>query len=625
MKLVILAGGKGTRLGLSHIPKPMVEIGGKPLLQHQIELAKRYGIKDIILLTGHLSHVIFDYFKDGHWLGVRITHIIEPYPLGTAGALKLVEPIINEKRFLLFYGDVMMDFDINALLRYDRKKGGIATLVIHPNDHPYDSDLLDIDEDGFIKGFYPTPRDNKNYYRNLVNAAVYVLSKRIFSFIEFGKFMDFGKELFPKLLSMKEKIAGYRTSEYIKDVGTKKRLEEVKSDYESGKVAGWNRIFKRKAVFLDRDGVINEEVNLLHRIEDFKLIPRTAEAIRELNKSGYLAVVVTNQPVIAKNLCTLEELNEIHKKMETLIGEKGAYLDGIYFCPHHPESGYPGENPLYKIRCRCRKPDVGLLKKAIKELNIEIKGSYMIGDSERDIICGKRMGLTTVALRTGYGAKSSKVEADYIFEDLWEAVNFITKEPYKKWFEVIKSKLMSLDSKPLIVLVGGNSRAGKTTFCKYVQQKFWEEGVAAQHICLDNWLVPIHERREEMNVFERFQIDKIEEDFKRFFNGERLRLKKYNPLKRAKSEEEVIYYFDRSDILLIDGVVSLAVSFLKNSSHLRVFFHIDEQRWKERFFNFYRWKGLSEIEIEELYRKRKKDEFELINCYKECSDIIIEG
>lgn len=533
MKLVILAGGKGTRLGLSNVPKPMVKIGDKPLLQHQIELARRYGIRDIFILSGHLSGAIFDFFKDGTDFGVKITHIVGAHPLGTAGSLKLLEYVIKDERFLLFYGDIMMDFDIHALLEFGKKHKAMATLVVHPNDHPYDSDLIEMDDENSITCFRSKPHNQSEYYSNLVNAAIYILSKEIFAHIPFGMPMDFGKDLFPKLLKSGQRLVGYKTTEYIKDVGTKDRLKEVTEDFLNGRIKRLNRENRRKAIFLDRDGVINEEVNLLHKAEDFKLLKGVGDAIKKLNHSDFLAVVITNQPVVAKNLCSIEELKIIHKKMETLLGREGAYLDGIYFCPHHPEKGFPDENIEFKIDCDCRKPKTGLVKRAQKELNIELEGSYFIGDTERDIKCGKAAGLTTIGLMTGYGCKNSTVKPDYFFDELLSAVQFIVDDPYSRYFSLLRKDFLNKKKKPYIVLIGGNTRSGKTILAKYLEQMFKKESLNSCSICLDNWLIPYEKRTSAMNVFDRFNTNKISEDFKKMVEGEKVKLKRYEAIKRG--------------------------------------------------------------------------------------------
>src|SRR3989337_4359846 len=145
MKLVIIAGGRGTRLGLKDIPKPMVQIGSVPLLEHHVNLAREYGVKEIYLLSGYLPEVITDYFGDGSKFGVRITHIIENVPLGTAGAIKQLEGKINE-RFMIFYGDILLDFDISSFIQFDNGMDSIATIIVPPNDHQYDSDLVEVND-----------------------------------------------------------------------------------------------------------------------------------------------------------------------------------------------------------------------------------------------------------------------------------------------------------------------------------------------------------------------------------------------------------------------------------------------------------------------------------------------
>lgn len=431
VKAIILAGGKGERLGslVFNIPKPMIKIGNLPLLEHQVNLLKKYGIKEIIILTGYLSEVIEKHFKDGGDFGVKITYFKEKKPLGTTGGLKEIENKLKGD-FIVVYGDVMADMDIARLIAFHKEKNSACTLVLHPNDHPQDSDLVETNEDQRIIAFHPKPHSDSKYFRNLVNAGFYVISPKILKYIKKGVKADFGKDIFPKIVK-KEALYGYSTAEYLKDMGTPKRLEEVRRDYKNSRIKQFNRNNKRRAIFLDRDGVINEHVGLLHKIEDFKLLSKVAPAIKKINNSEFLAIVITNQPVVARNLCSIKELEEIHKKMETLLGRQGAKLDAIYYCPHHPDKGFTGENPDYKIECDCRKPKIGLIKKAEKDFNINLKGSYIIGDSFRDILCGKNAGLTTIWVRTKNEYKKSEIKPDYFFKNLNQAINFIINKNKK--------------------------------------------------------------------------------------------------------------------------------------------------------------------------------------------------
>ena len=398
MQLVILAGGKGTRLGLTDIPKPMCPINGKPLLERQIELAISYGINEVFLLSGFKAEVISDYFGDGSQWGIKIHHIVEPYPLGTAGSLKLLEKKLKD-RFMVFYGDVVMDFDLQAFIDFDAENpDAIGTLIVHPGNHPYDSDLVEIDHKNHITGFLSKPHSPDLIYHNLNNSAVYIFSPEIFKYIEGGILLDFGRNIFPKIIEEKGLLRAYRSAEFIRDMGTKDRLAKIASDFETGRVARLNRKNKRRAVFLDRDGTMIVNMDKHPIAEKVTLLPHVAEAIRMLNESDYLAVIVTNQPMIAKGFTTFEEVERTHKKLETLLGNERAYVDAIYFCPHHPDKGFEGEVPDLKIDCECRKPKAGLLFKAAGDFNIDLENSYMVGDSDVDISAGKNAGCKTLQI-----------------------------------------------------------------------------------------------------------------------------------------------------------------------------------------------------------------------------------
>ena len=394
MKVVIIAGGQGTRIASvnSEIPKAMIPICGKPIIEYEVELAKRYGYTDFLFIIGHLGYQIEDYFGDGSRWGVQIDYFRETKPLGTAGALGLLRDRLTED-FFVFYGDTVMDVDMHRMMGFHRSKQADATLFLHPNDHPYDSDLVELDQDGRVCSFFNKPHPDGFVAHNMVNAALFIFSPDVLDHIEPGVKCHIEKHVLPRCLESGKSVYGYVSAEYIKDMGTPDRYYSVCEDVESGKVARLNSCHKRPAIFLDRDGVINREVNLLNREEEMELIPGAAEAIRHINKSDYLAVVVTNQPVIARNLCSFEELDRIHMRMETLLGQEHAYINALYYCPHHPDSGYPEERKEFKIKCNCRKPAPGMLFKAAEDWNIDLANSYMIGDSIRDVQAGTNAGV----------------------------------------------------------------------------------------------------------------------------------------------------------------------------------------------------------------------------------------
>lgn len=419
MQAVILAGGKGERLGNKEIPKAMVKIGDKPILQHQVELLGRQRTREIILCTKHLSGEIRKHFRDGSEFGVRITYSEEEDFLGTAGALKLAEEYLDED-FILLYSDVMLNMNLSKLFEHHRKKKGLATLVVHESDHPEDSDIVEADKEMRIRRIFRPGKGER--FRNLTNAAVFALKREVTEHIPAGKFLNLERDVLPTILEKGKPVYAYETEEYVKDMGTPGRLEKVRKDYEIGKVF-------RKAVFLDRDGVINEDVSFLSKPSQMRLIRGSAEAVKMLKDSGFLVIAVTNQPVVARNMCTEEDLARIHERMEELLSEKGAKLDAIYYCPHHPDKGYPGENPKYKIDCECRKPKPGMVFQASNDFGIEPSGCFVVGDRTSDIKMGRDAGCRTVLVRTGRAGKDGKfdIRPDYVCENLLEAARLIIK------------------------------------------------------------------------------------------------------------------------------------------------------------------------------------------------------
>lgn len=431
MKAIILAGGRGTRLSslTKNKPKPMVSLLKKPLIQYQIELLKKYGITDITLITSYLSSIIKDYLGDGRRLGVKINYFEEKIPLGTAGSIREIASHLKDD-FLVLYGDLLINMDIRKLVKYHKKNKGIATLVVHPNNHPFDSDIIEVNENSKIIAIHPKPHDKDFLYANLVSAAIYVFTPEIANFIPKSKFSDFGGDIFPQMISRRKKLFAYKTREYIKDIGTIERLFEAKKDIKGKSYQLSNISNTLPAIFFDRDGVINEEVDNVRNVEDVKLLKKSTVALRKVNNSLFLVVVISNQPQAAKGLCTIDVLKNINKKVETLLGNEGVKIDGLYFCPHHPEKGFPGENKKYKVICECRKPKTKMISQAVKDFNINLNKSYMIGDTTSDAMTAKNAGIPFIGVKTGYGCKDRKysIEIPLVVNDIKDAVNFILKD-----------------------------------------------------------------------------------------------------------------------------------------------------------------------------------------------------
>ena len=419
MKTVIMAGGRGTRISsvASDIPKPMIKIEGKPVLEHELECLRDQGFTDIILTVSHLGNIIMDYFGDGSGVspatgkpfGLHIEYYFEKEPLGNAGALFKIKDRLDSD-FLLLNADAVFDVDFNRFVAFHKRHGGLVTLFTHPNSHPYDSGLIIADKNGAVEQWLAKEDERPEYYRNRVNAGLHVINPTILehSGIDAGKVGTVGENGKPIKVDLDRQLlkplAGtgmmfcYDSPEYVKDMGTPERYYAVCEDYKAGRVSGKNLKNKQKAVFLDRDGTINKYVGFLRNIDELELLEGVSDAIKKINASGYLAVVVTNQPVIARGEVSFEELELIHNKMETLLGKEGGYLDAIYFCPHHPHKGYEGERPELKFDCDCRKPKPGMLLKAALDFNIDLAQSWMIGDGENDVKAGQNAGCRTALI-----------------------------------------------------------------------------------------------------------------------------------------------------------------------------------------------------------------------------------
>ena len=416
MQVVILAGGKGTRLGdlTRSVPKPMVPLAGKPIIQYQIELARRCGFTQLILLTGHLGEVIENYFGDGRDWGVSIRYCRESVPLGTAGALKEIEDCLEDD-FLVFYGDMVMNVDLGELARFHADHKPLATLVVHPNNHPEESDLVEIEADGRVKAFHPKPRTGERYYRNCANAALYVLTRGLLRFIPKGQQSDIGRDILPGVVRAGQTLWGYDTPEYIEDVGTPLRLSETEHDIVSGRFARLSRKTARGAVFLARDGVLNPAVDRWASADQLQLLPGVATAVRQINLSEYLTVVASPGPALAQGGLDAAELHRLHAKLDTLLGAERAFVDWIDDRPREA-APHSAASPA---------PVAAAIQTATARLNIDLARSWLVGSQPAEIEAGARAGCKTILLRAASSAGASGCSLDFVCADLTEAARLL--------------------------------------------------------------------------------------------------------------------------------------------------------------------------------------------------------
>ena len=430
--LVIVAGGPGTRLAsvTGNLPKVLVPVGGKPVLQHQLELAVGAGIEEVTIFAGHLAEKILDFVGNGSRFGLRVRILTEKEPMGNAGAVLQSLDLLPEHYFVV-YGDLMLAVDLQRIAKAHIDRKADFTIMVHPNDHPQDSDLVETDVNDWVTALHACPHPNDQSFGNLVNAALYVVRRealRPWAAVPGEK--DFTKNIMSGLVAKGARVLAYRSSEYIKDIGTPARLQRAEADWQAGKISleASNRC--RPAVFLDRDGTLNVEKGLLRTPEKLEILPGVGPALRALRQSGFCLVVLTNQPVVARGEATEADVTAIHRRLEWELGKEGAYLDAIYVCPHHPDHGFPGERTELKTHCECRKPGTGLFEQACRDLRIDVANSWMVGDQTRDIEMARRAGLRSVLVKTGGAGRDGQftAAADHIVDDLPAAAGVILQQ-----------------------------------------------------------------------------------------------------------------------------------------------------------------------------------------------------
>lgn len=372
---VILAGGLGTRLGelTRKIPKPLLSVGGRPFLEYVVWNLRRYGITKLVFCVGYLADDIVSHFGDGSRFGVSIDYIVEQEPAGTGGALLLAKHRLDEM-FLVLNGDTIFDinyFDLGLLMK-NSKAAAVMALRSLQDTGRYGNVCL---KRHLIKGFLEKASNGPG----VVNGGVYVLRREVLESLP-GAPCSLEKDLFPSL-AQTECLAGRVYNGFFIDIGVPESLRE-------GEIL-IPRWLKKPAAFLDRDGVLNVDKGYVHRIEDFVWIEGAPEAVKWLNDQGYLVFVVTNQAGIARGYYTEEEFLRFMDWINEELRQLGAHIDGVYYCPHHPEAGIRH----YRFKCRCRKPFPGLLEQAMADWQINIEKSFLIGDKESDILAAQAAGI----------------------------------------------------------------------------------------------------------------------------------------------------------------------------------------------------------------------------------------
>ena len=604
---LILAGGFGTRMAdqFPGLPKPLIPVMGIPILERIIQECQKYGFDLITILLHFDEKKIRDYFGNGEKFGVRINYIVEKKPLGTGGALMLALPNLSDQFFVL-YSDVYSDLNLASLLDFHTDGNQEFTVVAHPNSHPYDSDLLVLDPDDRVVEVCPHPHSESKYLRNMVNAAMYVVDKACLKNLKnkIGEKFDIAQSLIPELIDDGKVVRAYKTTEYLKDMGTPVRLEKVEQDIQKNIPYSRSLLSKKSAIFLDRDGTINYDYGHIDSPEKIQLIDGASEAISRLNNSTYLTICTTNQPVIARGAVDSKSFDVICGAVDTALGNSGAYLDDIFHCPHHPESGFEGEVSQLKKFCQCRKPNIGMFMQAEASHNIDLKKSWVVGDRTADIRAAQNINARSVLVQTGSAGLDAQypTRPTFLASDLSHAVEHILSEA--KFIEEFMICNSSTLAESELIFVSGCARAGKSTFASQIKWYLGCAGFSAHILELDGYLRS--DRKESEAAIRRYDWDSIRGSIQSFLNPDIL---VYQDLTMdhitGKASSLGFETIGANRVLIVEGTFANYVSSYFSRPSTKIFVDQSDYVRQKRFFSKYLARDLSTTECNELWDRRK--------------------
>lgn len=397
---VILIGGLGTRLGplTVDMPKPLLRIGDRPFLEYLLAEAARFGFKKILLLAGFRADRIEDYLSESgvaRKLGLRIDISAEEQPAGTGGALWRARRRLDQ-RFYLLNGDSWFDFNWLSLVAADKADTAIATLGLRRLDDVGRYGV--VETDGSLVRRFREKSDSSG--PGDVNSGVYLVSDEIVSYLSPNCSLE--RDVLPRLADGGQ-LRSFQASGRFLDIG-------IPHDFETaqGSIPSWRR---RPAVFLDRDGTLNEDTGYLYRPDDFRWLPGAIEGVRRLNDAGFYVFVVTNQAGVARGLYGEAEVKALHAWVQEQLRGHGAHVDDFRYCPFHPE----GSVETYRRADGWRKPAPGMLLDLSERWPIDMANSLMIGDKDIDVEAGRAAGVQA----TKIGADGVLPVARAFIEQKW--------------------------------------------------------------------------------------------------------------------------------------------------------------------------------------------------------------
>lgn len=362
MEAIILAGGFGTRLQsvVKDVPKPMADVLGRPFLTYILDELVKYKFTKVVLAVGYKKEIIKDYFAD-NYRSLKIIYSIEDEPLGTGGCVKQALSYVSDEFVFIINGDTL--FKINYEDMSSIKSTSIACKYLENFDR-YGEVI--IDDNGLITRFSEKKHVDKGY----INGGIYYLPKNIFDNYQLTKKFSLEKDFFEKYIANLQ-IKSFKSTDYFIDIG-------IPSDYQKIQ----NDLAKPKALFLDRDGIVNIDFGHVHKIEDFKFTDFIFDLCKKYQSNGYLIFIITNQAGIGKGLYTEKDFLTLTEYMLNEFTKHDINITKVYYCPHKPEDN-----------CDCRKPKPGMFLQAIKEFNVDIENSVAIGDKMSDLEAANSVGI----------------------------------------------------------------------------------------------------------------------------------------------------------------------------------------------------------------------------------------
>jgi D-glycero-D-manno-heptose 1,7-bisphosphate phosphatase len=364
---VCLVGGRGTRLGAltDETPKPMLEVGGRPFLDYIVHEARRFGLKQLLLLTGYKSQAIEERYDGVRFGDLEVRVVVEPSPAGTAGALRNAADALDDT-FFLMNGDSYFDLNWLALVPSLSRPGWHLHAALASGIEGSRYGRVALDGDGRIRGFRPDGPSGQP-----INAGIYLVRRALLDEIKAIP-CSLEREVLPSLAERGLLLGTARPGDFI-DIGIPDDFARAQDLLPS--------FMHRPAAFLDRDGILNRDDGYVHRPDQIVWVDGAIDAVRWLNDSGFYVFVITNQGGVAHGYYEEQHVHDLHGWMQDEMQRHGAHIDSFEHCPYHPN----GVVERYRAESEFRKPSPGMILKLQREWTTDPERSFVIGDRDTDV------------------------------------------------------------------------------------------------------------------------------------------------------------------------------------------------------------------------------------------------